>query len=259
MNERVEEFIEEYTDTVESCEKFGFLPREVEYQREAIEDLSKLLEKSAEVRMEVIEQGDEEAANQILALRCMINALRYDLKMWVDLKEEKWDSAWNALVDAQDSAKSARTAHEIAEQCNAKNYLNKLEMIENSVFPPQNFNSPGLYVESFSCSICGEDYSECQHIAGEPYWGFFCRRVVDNIVGTREVSLVENPEDKKARVTEHITDDGMVRDQLTWKKREMNEEEKENYGDEPDDGFIIRGIVMTADDNETDFAEYFPE
>lgn len=132
-------------------------------------------------------------------------------------------------------------------------------MVEKFVFPPQTFNSPGLYVETFLCSICGEDYSECEHIAGEPYWGFFCQRVVDNIVGTREVSIVENPEDKKARMTEHITDDGMIRDQLTWKKREMTEDEKENYEDQDDDSLITRGIVMTADDSETDFTEYHPD
>jgi hypothetical protein len=259
MNEIVEEFLEEYTETVQSCERFAFLPRGMEYQKEAIKDLSDLLEKSAQIRIEVIEQEDEEAANQILALRCMINALRYDLKMWVDLKQEDWGKAWNALVDAQDSAQSARSAHEIAKQCNVKNYLGKLEMVENFVFPPQTFNSPGLYVENFLCSICGEDYSECEHIAGEPYWGFFCQRVVDGVAGTREVSIVDNPEDKKARVTEHITDDGMIRDQLTWEKREMDEEEKENYEDQSDDEFIIRGIVMTPDDTETDFTEYFPD
>lgn len=259
MNETVEEFVEEYTETVQSCEKFSFLPRGAEYQKEAIKDLTELLEKSAQLRMEVIKQEDEEAANQILALRCMINALRYELKMWVDLKETAWDKAWNALVDAQGSARSARSAHEIAVQCNVENYLRKLDMIEKFAFPPQKFNSPGLYVENFLCSICGEDYNECEHIAGEPYWGFFCQRVVDGVLGTREVSIVDNPEDKKARVTEHITDDGMIRNQLTWKKREMDEEEKENYEDRSEDDLIIRGIVMTADDTETDFSEYFPD
>jgi len=259
MNEIVEEFVEEYTETVQSCERFAFLPRGMAYQKEAIKDLSDLLEKSAQVRIEVIKQEDEEAANQILALRCMINAIRYDLKMWMDLKEEEWGKAWDALVDAQDSARSARGAHEIAKQCNVKNYLGKLEMVEKFAFPPQTFNSPGLYVEKFLCSICGEDYSECEHIAGEPYWGFFCQRVVDGVAGTREVSIVDNPEDKKARVTEHITDDGMIRDQLTWKKREMDEEEKEKYDDRSDDHLITRGIIMTADDSEPDFSEYFPD
>lgn len=259
MNETVEEFLEEYTETVQSYERFTFLPRGIEYQKEAIRDLTELLEESGEIRIEVIEQEDEEAANQILVLRCMINALRYELKMWIDLKEEEWGKAWDALVDAQDSARSARSAHEIAAQCNVKNYLGKLEMIEKFVFPPQTFNSPGLYVENFLCSICGEDYSECEHIAGEPYWGFFCQRVVDDVAGTREVSIVDNPEDKKARVTEHITDDGMIRDQLTWKKREMDEEERERYSDRSDDHLITRGIIMTADDSEPDFTEYFPD
>lgn len=83
--------------------------------------------------------------------------------------------------------------------------------------------------------------------------------MVDGVAGTREVSIVDNPEDKNVRVTEHITDDGMIRDQLTWKKREMDDEEKERYDDRSDDHLITRGIVMTADDSEPDFSEYFPD
>lgn len=258
MNEKVEGFLERYTETIQSCERFGFLPRGIEYQKEGIKNLSELLEDSGQIRIEVIEQGDEEAANQILALRCMINALRYELKMWIDLKEEDWGKAWNALVDAQDSGRSARSAHEIAMHCNVGDYLEKLEILEKFVFPPQTFNSPGMYIDNFVCSICGEDYSECEHIAGEPYWGFFCQKIVDGLLGAREVSIVDNPKDKKARVTEHITDDGMIRDQLTWEKREMDEEEKENYENRTDDDFITRGIVMTPDDKEVDFSNYHP-
>ncbi len=39
----------------------------------------------------------------------------------------------------------------------------------------------------------------------------------------------------------------------------MDEEEQEKYEDRSDDGLIIQGIVMTPDDTETDFSEYFPE
>lgn len=259
MNVKVEEFVDEYTEVVTSCEKFTFLTRGIGYQKESIKELTELLETSHKVRIEVIQDEDENAANQMLALSCMINAVRFELKMWVDLKTEEWDKAWSALVDAQDCAKNARTAHEIARQCNVEKYLGKLEHLETFVFPPQNFNSPGIYVESFTCSICGEDYSECDHIAGEPYWGFFCQRIADEIAGTREVALVNNPEDKKARITEHITDDDMIRDQLTWEKREMTEEEKERYEDDPEDHLRFSGIIMTASDSKTDFTEYFPD
>lgn len=57
----------------------------------------------------------------------------------------------------------------------------------------------------------------------------------------------------------NITDDGMIRDQLTWKKREMDEEEQERYEVRSDDDFIIQGIGMTSDDTEIDVIEYFPD
>lgn len=259
MNEKIESFVERYTDVITDCEKFALLPRGTQYQRQSIKKLTDLLNESAEVRKEVILEEDEEAANQILALRCMINAVRYDLKMWIDLKEEKWDKAWTSLVDAQESAKSARTAHEIAAQCNVNSYLAKLECIEKFLFPPQTFNSPEIIVNTFLCSLCGEDYNKCEHIAGQPYWGFFCQRVVDGISTMRASAIVENPKDKKARVTEHITDDDMVRNQMTWVKREMTDEERERNEDRSDDYLVMRGILLTANDGETDFSEYFPE
>jgi len=111
MNETVEEFLEEYTETVQSCERFTFLPRGIEYQKEAIKDLTELLEKSGQIRIEVIKQDDEEAANQILVLRCMINALRYELKMWIDLKEEAWEKAWGVNSPLFPTGCFSRTGH----------------------------------------------------------------------------------------------------------------------------------------------------
>lgn len=259
MNETVRDFAETYTEVVRSCERFAFLPRDIERQRESIKELTELFEESAQVREDVIREGDEDAANQLLALRCMINALRYDLKMWIDLKEEQWAAAWNSMVDAQDFAKSARAAHEFAYHCNVENYLAKLEAIESVVFPPQMFYSPGLLVERFTCTLCGEDYRECDHIAGKPYWGFFCRRSMEEPAGAREVSIVDNPADKKARITEYFTDDGTARDRLTWEELDIDEEEKAKYAAKAEDGLIIRGIVMTAGDPNTDFSEYFPD
>lgn len=259
MNDIIAGFVEEYTEVVQSCERFAFLPRGTGFQKESIKELTELLEESAQVREEAIQEKDEDAANQVLALRCMINALRHEFKMWIDLKEKEWGAAWNGMVDAQDFATSAQSAHDIAESCNVTRYLSKLEAIEQVLFPQQMFNSLGLLVERFKCSICGEDYRECDHIAGKPYWGFFCQRVVDEIAGTREVSIVDNPEDKKARITDFITDDGTARDRMNWKEIELDEDEQERYDSQSNDGLISRGIVMTPSDTNTDFTDYYPD
>lgn len=259
MNKKVREFTHVYTEVVQDCEKYTFLPRGIKYQKESIEKLSRLLSLCSKTKHEVIEEGDEEAANQMLSFSCMINALRFELKMWIDLKNEEWDKAWNSLVDAEEYAQSARSAHEIIQECSVNEYIDKLRSYQSSIFPPQQFNSPGMYVKKFTCSICGEDYSECEHIAGETYWGEFCQRIPEEIIGTREVSLVDEPADKKARMTEHLTDDNMIRDQLTWEKREMTDEEKEQYEDRSDDHMIFTGVVMTSSESNVDFSEYLPE
>ncbi|WP_147437797.1 MULTISPECIES: hypothetical protein [unclassified Halorubrum] len=207
----------------------------------------------------MIYEEDEDAANQNLMFRCMINSLRHELKMWIDLNKKSWDKAWDALVDSQTFAKSAISAHETHDKCNVREYIEKLEKIEETVFPSQNFNSPEIYVEKFTCTICEDDYSDCDHIAGNPYWGRFCQRQAENIMGMRGAALVDNPKDKKARLQDHVTDDGMIRDQMTWEKREMTEEEKEKYEGQTEDHFVFRATLMTADDTPTDFRNYFPE
>ncbi|MUV49108.1 hypothetical protein [Haloarcula sp. CBA1122] len=259
MNDNIESFASQYTEVVTDCERFAYLPRDIDRQKESIKKLTELLESSVEVHKSVIAEKDEEAANQLLVFRCMADSIRYNLKMWIDLKREDWEKAWDALVDAQEKAKSARAAHDISKDCNVDSYLERLENIETNIFPPQNFNSPELIISKFSCSLCKQDYSECGHIAGKPYWGVFCQKVPEEIVKMRAAALVDNPKDKKARMTEHVTDDGMVRDQMTWEKREMDEDEAERYNDRSDEDFITQGVLMTASDNSGDFSNYMPD
>lgn len=258
MNESVEEFVELYHAVVTDCERFAFLPRAKSYQRQSIEKLTDLLDQSSIAKQKMIEESDEDAANQILALQCMTQALRFELKMWIDLKNQEWEKAWNALVDAQEYAQSARSAHDIASSCNVHNYIRKLSVIESFVFPPHTYNSPEIIVEEFLCTICNDDYTKCDHIAGRPYWGTFCNREYHNPLGSRGSAIVDNPKDKKARMTGHITDDRKIRNQMTWEKREMTDEEKEQFEDHTD-GLTVFGIMMTASDQPVDFTEYFPE
>ena len=258
MNDTIKSFLPKYTEIVQDCEKHVFASIDTSLKRHSIKNLTGLAKREDRLKSEIIREGDEDPANQMLALQCLTNSLRYELMMWIDIDEGEYDTAWNSLINAQDAAKSARSAHEISQMCNVERYSAKLDASEAILFPPQQFNSPAIFVESWECNLCGIDYSECPHIAGMAYWGHFCRRVPTKIIDTREVSLVDNPKDKKARIYEVILDGNTVRDQLTRETRVLTEEEEEKYDVDPDDGLTIKSIAMTPDNQGTDFENYFP-
>lgn len=133
--------------------------------------------------------------------------------MYLDLKNDLPESAWNHLVDAQKHAAAAMCAHPIASHLN--NHIAKLHAVEKLLFPPQSFLSIGSIVGFTECSICGESYDECSHITGRPYMGGLCG-VICKHVQIQEVSFVTEPADKKCRVT-HFSDRGGRRNQMTWK------------------------------------------
>ncbi|QRG24097.1 CxxC motif protein [Halorubrum virus Humcor2] len=260
----VEEVVDSYHETVTDTERFAFLPRGIEYQREAIRSLSDFIDYAEEIKRDL--QIDEEipgrAANQVLALICMAKAVRHELRMWIRLKEENWESAWTDLVDAQEYASSAIAADSIARYCNVKTYQEKLGSIESSIFPPQQFVSPGLIVNTYECSICGEDYDTCPHLQGIAYNGVICSRILRDIEA-REVSFVDDPRDKKARVRGHHVEDGF-RNQMTWEIEEDTEGSEHLVDETPDhvdddeveDFLRIEAAVMTADDGGDDFSEF---
>jgi hypothetical protein len=76
--------------------------------------------------------------------------------------------------------------------------------------------STGLIIEHTDCSICGEIYDECDHVAGRAYMGRICSQVVRGIREVTEVSIVEHPADKRCRVF-NFTDNGIKRDLMTWR------------------------------------------
>ena len=258
MNKRVEEFLPKYTEIVQNCENHMFASVDTELKRQSMRNLTGLARREWRLRLEVIRAGDENAANQMLSLQCLTNALRYELKMWIEMDNEQYGTAWDALIDAQRSAESARSAHEMSHACNVNECLSKLEAYEAFLFPPQQFNSPAIFVEKWKCTLCDADYSACDHIAGEPYCGFFCQREPVNILDVREMSLVDDPKDKKARVYEVILDEDTARNQLTWATRDLTEEEREEYWNDSESEIGIKSIAITADDVDPHFEDYFP-
>lgn len=114
MNEQVRTFQIEFSETANDIQKFCFMTRAKELQGEAYLRLEILKGNAIKLKQEFISQSDEDAANAMLSFEEMIIALANELRMWITLKDDDSDSAWNHLVSAQYASSTAMKAHSVA-------------------------------------------------------------------------------------------------------------------------------------------------
>lgn len=213
MNTRVTELLGQFRETVAECERFCYAARAREFQVESIANLGTLESAISALKAEMVEVGDEDAANCLLSLGLAAGALRLELNMWVALKDDDAALAWNSLVDAQSRASNAIRAHAVSHHL--ERYVQRLEDLERLLFPPMTFMSVGMVIRESRCSICGSEYGDCDHVKGEVYMGEMCGREITRADLT-DISIVPRPANKRARLTV-ISDAGTRRDLLTWR------------------------------------------
>jgi len=214
MNDAAEEdHIKRFNSVIDECQIFCSITRDSGLQRVACANLETLLNDCGDLKSEAIASGNEDFANLLLGFECIATCLLSEIKMWLLLKAEEPDAAWDRLITAPMAATAAVRAHNGF--AHLGKYAEHLEMVEKVVFPPQVFISSGLIVRHQECSICGSEYGECEHLAGKPYWGQFCSIVAKDIEANH-VAIVENPADKRCRIV-HYTADGGERNRMTWK------------------------------------------
>jgi len=204
----------EFSETANELQKFCFITRAKELQLEACDKLEILKARAGQIKKETINDGDEDSANAMLSFEEMIVALISELKMWIALKGDDADAAWNHLVSAQYAARIAMQVHSVADHLDG--YVDHLHILEHVLFPPQAFLSPGMIIERSKCSICGRDYEECDHVVGKAYMGEICVRIIEEVKELTEVSLVTEPANKRARIIRISDEDGILRDVMTW-------------------------------------------
>lgn len=212
MSKTIVEWIEYLNAVIRDAETYCVLTRACGLQREAIGRLAELMRQCAALKVEAIGAQDEDFANLLLGFECVVDCLSNELAMWIALKEEKPDAAWDNLVAAQMAASGAARAHRGFSHLDHQ--AERLDSIEKLVFPPQVFVSAGLIVGRQECSICGGEYGECDHLIGKAYWGKFCHIVAKDIEANH-VALVKDPADKRCRVTQFSAGDG-YRNRMTW-------------------------------------------
>ena len=215
MNDEVASFIESSWELMLECAKFCFMSRGKEFQQVAVKHLAERKDEAIALKRRMIKIQDEDAANTMLSMEKLIDAVANELKMWVALRDDSPNEAWEFLVKAQGGVRTALQAHDVASLSNAEEYASKLHLLEKLLFPPQTFFSIGMTFGNSECSVCGKEYETCEHVVGKAYMGEICYRELKDLrIG--EVSMVEEPSNKGARVFQ-ISDGSVKRDFMTWR------------------------------------------
>lgn len=210
INEQIHQFQNKMNEHFRMFQPLCFMTRAIELQSEAIDVLEELLTELKNIKQDCVTSQYENEANVCLAFENIIHVLVNELRMWIALKEDDPHDAWKHLIDAHTCAVNSIRAHPVAEHMGK--YIDRLETLEQLVFPPQIFNSPGMIINSAECSICRKEYGACEHVKGRPYMGELCGRIIKDFVITEE-SIVDDPADKRCIVK------SFSRDGVTWVDR----------------------------------------
>ena len=220
MNPKAEEIFKRFRNDIKDLKKLLFITRGLEILQNSRGELENTKNELEQLKQEVIELGDEDAANLILSLEHISSAIIEEFSMWIHLKEDNPNLAWDNLINAQDHAVTAVQVHKLAEEFEIESYINRLHAVERVLFPPQVFVSASMIIGETTCSICGKDSDECEHIPGKPYMGEICLAVVSKIVRADHVAIVENPADKRCRILGFPDANNINRDWMTYRKVE---------------------------------------
>ena len=207
------EAVVRFNTVIKEAEVLLSIARATELQQAACNVLEDQATDLAQQKAIAVSNAAENLANLLLGCECVNTCILAELRMWILLKQEQPDEAWDQLILAQDCALAAARAHAGFGHLSMQN--EKLEAIERLVFPPQVFISSGLVNGSQECSICGSEYGECEHLVGRPYMGRFCH-IIARQLSADHVALVKEPADKRCRVRSFSVEGG-YRSRMTWR------------------------------------------
>src|SRR6266704_2356754 len=159
LSEEIAAFQEEFNETVVECQRFCYISRAREFQIHAHDRLIPFKAKAEQLKERAIVGEYEDAANALLSFEEMTKALINELSMWIALKDDEPATAWDFLVGAQTAAIDAMRAHSVADHL--EGYSLHLSALEQHMFPNHGFLSIGAIVRKSECSICGQEYGEC--------------------------------------------------------------------------------------------------
>jgi len=218
MEKDLEKFQNNFDEVIRSCQRFTPFVRGIEFQKESVATLDKLIDTIRQNKKIAIEAQKENIANTLLSMEQMAISAKSEIEMIILIKEDKINDSWEKLIDAQMSLRSAMQAHPTG-TAHLDPYVDKLIAYEKLLFPNQLFMSTGLIAGAGECSICGSEYGTCNHLKGKAYMGEFCHEIIKEVKQLNEVSIVEDPASKRCRAYT-ITENEKNRDIMTWRESE---------------------------------------
>lgn len=212
----VRDLLDEFNQVAERAQNIAIFTRDVKLQKAEIETLSDFIEKTNILKATNKDKYSEQELNLICFILFSIEAVKSELTMIINLKENKMDLAWSSLVHAQTRISIAASNHPFNDG-HLTCYIAKLNGYEKLLFPKMMFASVGYLIKKTECSICGLEYEDCNHMKGKFYSGELCVREIHE-AELEEASLVENPANKLCRILSLTFDDKEV-DPLTLKEK----------------------------------------
>lgn len=140
----------------------------------------------------------DDVLNELYVLRSIPNILDCYLKFWKSITESRLKESWNHLQDCLSCLRLLKR-YSPRQSTSIVNFF-EAQLVElEKLYPYKMFASVGMLVESFRCSICGNDIDsfDCEHIRGELYRGRMAIAVATGIRELNHIALVSNPADKK--------------------------------------------------------------
>lgn len=202
MEEETAKLLHGIVDIKENVDKVSNISWNIDDKKAVTDQITEFLEVANEYKEQVRNRSSATSANRILALECVAGCWLEEIEMWVNIEKKEYDEAWDHLISSQDWAESVAVADQfIGEKFSIDRRINRLSAIETVVFPEQVFVSPGMVLTTGDCSICDEPYEECNHFKGLAYNGEFCKAKIEQIQSADHLAIVDEPEDKRARVT----------------------------------------------------------
>ena len=215
-NVEVENLIEEFNRIISNSENIAIFTRDIDLQKEEKETLNAFIQKTETIRKSKAKNYSEPELNLILCMIISAEALLNEISMLINLKEGNMDAAWNHLIYAQNKTSIVACNHPLNNENNLKGYLARLDAYEKVIFLFFLFLSTGGILRETKCSICKDDYEECDHMKGKMYNGELCVREIHKIE-LEEISIVDTPGNKLCRITT-IQRSGKEVDVLTLKE-----------------------------------------
>ncbi|QJX01071.1 hypothetical protein [Frigoriglobus tundricola] len=211
MWKSVPEMAKEATRVIDGAWQHASLSVGIEFQEESVRALAELATKLEEFKKHAQAKKDEDTANAAYGVCLYARGVLAFLSMWIDLKLNRLDTAWDSLIDAQNRVGCALRVqpNESFEGINRV-----LHFLEKAIFPPQLFTSSGHQFRGLKCNICDQEYGECDHVSGKLYMGVMCTRLVQEITEVDHVAIVPDPADKHLRLPVWF-EGGVVRCSLT--------------------------------------------